>query len=392
MSWPVHIILPAEPVQTIKWKRWGYTLFLLLFSIMVGSWLLRITKIVESDNILNSMMPLTVITIGGYLIAFALRIYCYGICLSAHDAYLYEQQVLQERWTQWASKPLYIPASHFFLPSQIALSDIISGKSVDVAKGQALKLEVYDEIYTEENLLNELLSSVRAEIKKLSSSHIFDVIFTCEENYTSFPAFRECWHFLGIDEKVLGRFHFYKDSHEDIYEHVLNAEDNRIFIIVSIRVDSYQLSSADTTEYASILLMAKKHFDMDKMKCSEILRPMSCGKHSIENKFMHMRTYQPELLNSTRVFFSHLDQGDIVDVSDVLHKQLSSEENRWEFDAYDLNMVLGKLSGDHFWLVIALSLYFSEMKGESSFMVNKVGEQFVFNVIKPFDYHKESVN
>ncbi|HCC5835714.1 hypothetical protein [Citrobacter farmeri] len=390
MSWPVRIILPPESIPNIKWRRWAWGFFFILSIMMLGSWLLRTTKIVVGLPFLEALLPLVIILVGGYLVVLAFRIYYHGVSLSAMDGYMHDAQALQEQWTDWASKPVYILANHFFLPTQIVLPDIMLGKLTDIAKGQALKFDVYDKTYTEEDLFNELLSSVRAKLKQLSSTHTFDVIFTCEENDISFSVFRECWRGIGIDNKILGECYCYKNCHELIYEHVLNSEDNRVIIVVSTRMDSQQLSVVETTEFASILLMAKDSRTSGGVSCGVMLRPMSCGKNIIEDEFIYMQTYQPEIMNAVRVYFSHFEQKDIASVSDVLRKKTSRENGVWEFDVYDLNMVLGQLGGEHYWLVISLLLYFSEEKKEPYFMVHNVGDQAVFNMIKPFDYQRES--
>ncbi|GJL47336.1 TPA: hypothetical protein U2L65_001921 [Citrobacter farmeri] len=392
MSWPIRIISPAGPVPKIKWKTWRFSVLLILFFIIFSGWFLRGMKIVDGDNFIKPILPWVIAAIGGYLIALSIRVYYYGVCLSVYDSYENDAQSLREQWKEWASESVYIAANHFFMPSRVSLSEIISGKTVDVANGQALKLDVLDKDFTEEDLFNELLSSVRSEIKKLSSSYVFDVIFTCEENHTSFPLFRECWRSMGVDESVLGNCYFFKYDHEYIFQHVLNAKVNRIYILVSIRVDSHQLSFADTTEFASILLITKNNLDLDKVNGCVAMRPMSFIKNTIDDEFILLRTYQPEVLNTNRVFFSALEQQDIVLISDVLRKPLSAEKKLWEFDVNDLNMVLGKLSDEHFWLVFALSLHFSEIRKEPSLMIHRVGEQVVFNMVKPFDFHKESVN
>lgn len=392
MSWPIRIILPADPVPKIKWKKWWVSLFLISFVIIISGWFLRAMRIVDSEDLLKTILPWVIAVIGGYLIGFAIRVYYHGVCLSAHDSYVYDAESLREQWNEWASESVYIAANHFFMPSRVSLSEIISGKIVDVANGQALKLDVLDKDFTEEDLFNELLSSVRVKIKKLSSDYVFDVIFTCEENHTSFPLFRECWRSMGIDARVLGNCYFFKNNHENIFEHVLNAKGKRFCIVVSIRVDSHQFSFTDTTEFASILMVTKNNLGLDKVNGGMVVRPMSCMKSAVKDEFMLLRTYQSEVLNATRVFFSALEQEDIVFISDVLRKPLSAEKKPWEFDVHDLNMTLGKLSGEHFWLVIALSLHFSEIKKESSLMINRVGEQVVFNMVKPFGFHKESVN
>ena len=54
-----------------------------------------------------------------------------------------------------------------------------------------------------------------------------------------------------------------------------------------------------------------------------------------------------------------------------------------------LNLILGNLCETHFWLVFALALFISEKNNESVLMVASVGDEYVFNVIKPFDNSKE---
>lgn len=391
MSWPVRIISSPDSVPKMRWKRWLWGVGVLLFCIIFGCGVVETLDGLPSSHLIELLLPLSTVFISGYLFFFALRIYYYGVCLSAHDRYLHDAQVLQNQWTEWANRPLYVSANHFLLPEKLVVRDIMMGKSTNVVKGQALRLDV-DGAYTEEELFNELLSSIRIKIKKISSTHVFDVIFTYEKNHTSFSVFRESWCAAGLDDKIIDNCYFFKCSHEQVYEHVLSSEDNRVFIVISINVDSQKRIEAGTTEFASIILMSKKYSALDNKGCGVMLRPMECGKHEVENKFAHMQAYQSEVLNAARVLFSHLEQTEIINISTVLRNSISVRMSDWEFESHDLNMVIGNLSGEHFWLALSLSLYFSEIKKESSLIINGVGDRVVFNLIKPFDDLKESVN
>lgn len=54
-----------------------------------------------------------------------------------------------------------------------------------------------------------------------------------------------------------------------------------------------------------------------------------------------------------------------------------------------LNLMLGNLNEHHFWLVFTLALFISEKNNEPVLMVTGVGDEYLLNVIKPFDNSKE---
>ncbi|MFK8416526.1 hypothetical protein ACI3MN_24165 [Enterobacter hormaechei] len=54
-----------------------------------------------------------------------------------------------------------------------------------------------------------------------------------------------------------------------------------------------------------------------------------------------------------------------------------------------LNLMLGNLNEHHFWLVFTLALFISEKNNEPVLMVTGVGDEYLLNVIKPFDNRKE---
>lgn len=388
MSWPVSIIIPAESVAKIRWKRWFYALFLFSVCIMIVALLLRAMQVLDDEQVVEYFLPLIAICAGSYLIAISLRVYCYGVSLSARDAYIYDVEKLHELWVKWASEPLYIYANHFFLPKEIVLADILSGNNTEVLNRQSLKLYSSGTIFSEADLINELLSAVRSKIKMLAPEFTFDVIFSGKENSLSFSIFRDCWSAMTLDDRTLNECYFYDGSHEELYEHLMNADDKHMYIIVSIRTDNYDLLTYDTTEYASILLISKRDSCPGAVNCGLLFRPMSCNGDAIENNFLHMRTYQPELMNTTDVFFGCLEQEEIIAVSDMLRNPLLNKN--WEFETYNLNMMLGQLSGEHFWLGIAIALCFSELKMDSSLVIGKVGGELILNVVKPSNYHKEN--
>ena len=60
----------------------------------------------------------------------------------------------------------------------------------------------------------------------------------------------------------------------------------------------------------------------------------------------------------------------------------------WNYEVKYLNLMLGKLDDAHLWLVFVLSLIISEKNNEPVLMVTSIGDDYVFNVIKPFDNNK----
>ena len=391
MSWPVNIVLPAEAVPKIKWKRWAFSLLILFFIMAFFFWFLKTNPTFKNGNALMVMLPFLLITAGGYLICFSIRIYYHGMCLSAYDAYEQESESLRKVWTEWASQKVFIPASHFFLPSEVSSVDILAGDPVDVFSGQSLKLRGHDgDEYTEEQLLYELLSSVRKKLKELSAICMFDVIFTHRENHYSFALFKECWLSMGLAERCLGEHSFVLNDYEDVFERCLCSEENKVFIVLSINIESTNPLSLSDTEFASIILVSPQCEFINENKSCIVLRPMQCEKKNIKEKFTHMQTYQPEISSTSRVLFSGMDVNEIVTITDVFRNTTKSAKVKWEYEGKDLNLLLGQLGGDHYWLVLALSFHFSNAAKGSVLMINDQGDDYILNVITSFDNNRES--
>jgi hypothetical protein len=391
MSWPVDIILPAEVVPKIKWKRWSFSLLFVFLIMAFFFWLLKVNPAFKNENAERVILPFILIAAAGYLVCLSMRIYYHGMCLSAYDAYEQESESLREIWTEWARQKVFMPASHFFLPSEVSSVDILAGEPVDVFSGQSLKLRGHDgDAYTEEQLLYELLSSVRIKLKELSATCMFDVIFTHKENHYSFALFKECWLSIGLAERCLAEHSFVLKNCEDVFERCLCSNKNKVFIVISINIESTNPLSFSQTEFASIILMSPQCDFIDGNNACRVLRPMQCEKKNIKEKFTHMQTYQSEINSTSRVLFSGMDVNEIATITDVFRNATKSARVNWEYEGSDLNLLLGQLGGEHYWLVLALSLHYSNTAKRSVLMINDLGDDYVFNVISLFDNNKEA--
>ncbi|CAH5292154.1 hypothetical protein AI2839V1_2448 [Enterobacter cloacae] len=102
-----------------------------------------------------------------------------------------------------------------------------------------------------------------------------------------------------------------------------------------------------------------------------------------------MMTYQPDVLKTTKILFSNMSKEDALNVSEILSFSSLSMNAEWDYEIKHLNLMLGKLDDAHFWLVFVLVFFISEKNNEPILMIARVGDDYVFNVIKPFDNSKE---
>ncbi|WP_213222095.1 hypothetical protein, partial [Klebsiella michiganensis] len=88
--------------------------------------------------------------------------------MSAFEAREREAALVREHWSEWANQKFYVSAYKLFLPSVISQTDIAMSNSVEIYNNQQLKLRGHnDELYTEEQLIYELLASVRVRLLRL---------------------------------------------------------------------------------------------------------------------------------------------------------------------------------------------------------------------------------
>jgi hypothetical protein len=80
---------------------------------------------------------------------------------------------------------------------------------------------------------------------------------------------------------------------------------------------------------------------------------------------------------------------EILNVSGVLRESELTDDSKWVYETQNLNLVLGKLGDEHFWLVFTLALSFTEKTKEAVMMIAAVGNEYVCNVIKAFDNNRE---
>ncbi|HHT8228516.1 MULTISPECIES: hypothetical protein [Citrobacter] len=390
MSWPVRIILPVNDTLRIKWRRWFFAfLAVFIMAAMVGG----VIVFTSPTDIRRALVVFCIVFFTGmsvYLICLAVRVYYYGVCLSVSDTYKQESILAKKEWTKWASRRLFVSAYHLFIPSEISESDIALAESVAIYNEQQLRLRGHDgQTYSEEQLLYELLASVRVKLKELAKTCIFDVIFTYGNSHATFSIFKECWVAIGLPENKMKNCSYLNGNFEQEFDRLLSEAENKVVIFISANVESVAGYSPELTEFASIVLMNSQ---VDRVGCVNsgvVLRTMASGKEYIDQELILMKTYQPEMLQTSKIFFSNMHMDEILNVSGVLRESELTDDSKWVYETQNLNLVLGKLGDEHFWLVFTLALSFTEKTKEAVMMIAAVGNEYVCNVIKAFDNNRE---
>ncbi|WP_410751586.1 hypothetical protein [Citrobacter sp. U14242] len=386
MSWPVQIIPPDDKVPEIKWRKWFFSFLCILLFIVVSWGVAKVIAPTEESKFLRLFTLLFFLWLFAYSIILSVRIYYYGVCLSVFEARELEVASVRKDWTAWASQKFHVSTYNLFLPDLISKTDIASSNFVEIYKEQQLKLRGHNgEAYTEEQLIYELLSSVRSKLIILKKSCVFDVIFTYGSSYATFSTFKECWAAIGFAGDCLGNYYDWDDTLEQKFDTLSNIESNRVAIIISANIEGVEKYCSDSTEFASILLVTHQSKLTENENNRMVLRTMACSKGLTKKEFIHMMNYQPNVLGSSIVLFSNMSADDALDVSNVLKTSSLSMNIEWEYEAQHLNLMLGNLGDPHFWLVLALALFISEKNNESVLMVASVGEDYVFNVINTSD-------
>jgi len=390
MSWPVRIISPLEDTLKIKWKRWFFV-FLSVF--IVALMVVGIMVYIYSADIRRALMFFCAVFFMGmcvYLICLAVRVYYYGVCLSVSDTYKQESILAEKEWTKWASRRLFVSAYHLFIPSEISASDIFSAESVAIYNDQKLRLHGHDgQTYSEEQLLYELLASVRGKLKELGKTSMFDVVFTYGNSHPTFSIFKECWATIGLPESKMKSCSYFNGNFEQEFDRLLSEAGNKVIIFISANVENVEGYSPELTEFASIVLMTSQADRVGCVNSAVVLRTMASGKESIDQELILMKTYQPEVLQTSRIFFSNMHMDEIINISGILRESELTNNSKWMYESQNLNLVLGKLGDAHFWLVFTLALSFTEKTKEAVMMVAAVGNEYVCNVIKAFDNNRE---
>ncbi|KUQ81892.1 MULTISPECIES: hypothetical protein [Enterobacter cloacae complex] len=390
MNWPVQIIPPADKVPGIKWSKWFFS-FVTILLVVVISWVgAKIISPTEESVLLKLLTLLFFLVPLAFSLIISFRSYYYGLCLSAFEAAEREAALVKKTWTEWASQKFYVSAYKLFLPSVISQTDIAMSNAVEIYNNQQLKLRGHnDDLYTEEQLVYELLASVRARLLRLRESCVFDVIFTYDSSYITFSTFKECWAAIGFDVSCLGNYYCWGKTLEQEFDTLSNISSNRVAIIISANNECFEKYPPNSTEFASILLVNHQEQLPEKDNNGVALRAMACDKNLTKQEVIHMMTYQPDVLKTTKVLFSNMSIEDVSVVSEILRLSSLSMNVEWEYEIKHLNLILGNLDEAHFWLVFALALFISEKNNEPVLMVASVGDEYVFNVIKPFDNSKE---
>ncbi|MCQ4443304.1 hypothetical protein NOX22_01605 [Enterobacter cloacae] len=385
MIWAVRIIPPGDKVSEIKWKKWFFSL-LFIFAVLTVIWFS--VKGIESvnDNLRNLFFLLSFLLLSVYFLILSIRVYYYGVCLSLFEVREKDNEETRRKWTEWASEKLNVFAYNLFLPSEISPLKIASSQSIEILKEQRLKLSGYNgEAFTEEQLIYELLSSVRSSLMELQKLCVFDIVFTYGNSPVSFSIFKESWIALGFSEKCLDSCYYWNDTVEEKFDTLSHIEINRVAIILSANVEDVEGYCSDLTEFTSILLVTHKEQLTHNKIYSAPLRTMACKKDLTKQELTKMMTYQPDVLQSTKILFSNMSINETSKLSEIISASCLPFNVEWEYETQHLDLNLGRLGDASFWLVFTLSLFISEKNNKPILLVASVNGDYVFNVFKKFD-------
>lgn len=388
MVWPVKIIPPGDRVPEIKWRRWIFS-FLCFFIILVIGWSVINIIGTTDDNLLGLLPLLCFLFFLAYFLTLSVRVYYYGVCLSEFESREKDKEVTREKWTEWASDKFNVFAYTLFLPSEISLLKIASSQPVGILKEQRVKFTGYNnDAYTEEQLIYELLASVREEFITLQASCVFDIIFTYGSSSISFSLFKECWNAVGFSDEYLKNYTHWDDFSEETFDVLSGVDLNRVAVIISVNVEGVDGYGPNSTEFASIFLVTHQEQLSKNKTYSSALRTLKCEKNLAEQEFIHMVTYQSDVLRTTKILLSNMSVEEALSLSELIRGSYSSSDAGWEYETQHLDLFLGELGDANFWLFFVLSLFISEKSNKPVLMVASVGDDYVFNVFKQFDYRE----
>jgi hypothetical protein len=214
-------------------------------------------------------------------------------------------------------------------------------------------------------------------------------MFTYDTSNDSFSTFKECWVAIGLPEKSLNNYSSLYGTIEHEFDRLTSMKNNVVTIIFSANIESMEGYFAELTEFASILLVTHQKELSGNTNNGIVLRALACGKASVKQEIINMMTYQPAVLEASKLFFSNQSVDEVLEVSDLLRTSCLSMGISWEYEVQDMNLLLGKLGDKHFWLVFTLALFVSEKSRGAILMISNVGNDCILNVVKPFENSRE---
>lgn len=245
-----------------------------------------------------------------------------------------------------------------------------------------------NDAYTEDQLIYELLASVREELIRLQASCVFDIIFTYGSCSISFSLFKECWNAVGFSDEYLKNYTHWDDFSEETFDVLSGVDLNRVAVIISVNVEGVDGYGPNSTEFASIFLVTHQEQLSKNKTYSSALRTLKCEKNLAEQEFIHMVTYQSDVLRTTKILLSNMSVEEALSLSELIRGSYSSSDAGWGNETQHLDLFLGELGDANFWLFFVLSLFISEKSNKPVLMVASVGDDYVFNVFKQFDYRE----
>ncbi|PKH18539.1 hypothetical protein CIG19_21055 [Enterobacterales bacterium CwR94] len=388
MSWPIKLLLEINPPRDVNFKRWFVALSLVSIASCIAFVFSLINVFSDWKYELQQLSLLFVILITVLLFSFFLRIYVYGLYLSAYHDYCYNREGVKKEWSEWATKQAYLYDTAFFIANKSDVYSMLRDVPFELKKDQAV---IFDKVYTRKEIFYELLLSVRQTLLALAHHTGFDMIIINEENSSDVNDIRSLWARLEIDSEKLHTVLHTPISYEKVISEIIDGDSLFTKIVIALKLNDPTSENVHVSDFATINIITNRNLIGDVKPASYIYRPHQFLHNDLQDEAEKHAYYQPQIYTSKKVWLGEVagEQGSYCSKS--LSTLCHVSNKHWDMAGYDLSLILGKIESQHSWLILSLLSTASQFLKSPQMTITNCDEQYLINLIDNIDNTEREV-
>lgn len=375
MNWPTHEIKEIKYPKPISYKKW------LLFFIVVSITLIVLFFSAVSLNLIQfnfkeffvfSLLPFFII----FFLSFAIRIYVYSVVMENYKSQSLYIKNLKKSWSNWCDQKVNVITLSAFYPSLIELDKIINNQPTPSYLHQLIQFENNLSAYDDHELIHELLSSIREEIKGVISKGYTIKVFNKKLGARYFQnTLIDVWISLGLPVQSIT----FVNNQESFIEHIIEENEKYVYLFIENQSISEQIE--DSFEYMSISLLSNENNKLDSN--NYFYRPFYLKEDELSQKLKFLFEYQQDLNDIENIWFSGLDTDEINLIVDLITRsEIEKGDLDFKFKIKDLNLFLGVMNRNHSMFTYFVVSKSANHNQKMQLLITKENALYTFNFIK----------
>ncbi|ATA23340.1 hypothetical protein AWC36_04030 [Brenneria goodwinii] len=338
---------------------------------------------------------LSIVTIGMALfglIIYSLRCYKYGLDLDYYERYCNQAELIELKWKNWCGNSLIIVDDKLMLPASLDKNSFINNDEFTVRKDNPALFndDQTDEVQSNE-LLRELLFSMRGRFQQLLPFNEFEVFFVKEPDSFSPSYFEDYWLAMGLPKEKISGFNFIPSSYMENIDNWIIQGKNKIFIVINIQLNESDVQQVKKAEYGMVLLLSNNR-NLEEICCkAHLLRPLLSDFSILSDDISDMLHYQKTVSDAQNIWCMGLNNDQLASLTITINQQFIAHQHNNIPQSQDITLFLGPSGRDSIWLAIALALASIEKYQEPQIVACGNQGRLILNTLAPSSKVMEQV-